>query len=687
MGTFGGAGEDALSPLIHLAFPLTAGSTLPQQSLSTRDTFDQPTVEELLKDEIRASQGWQIAHQAGYDGLIPGIPLVPNILYQLIDKMFDATPLGDFFSMEDIQEFLNNPSFMTFLDAVIPDLHASKITDGLFPIDMIEDLGDMLLEFLTEFSPLNALNLFNLVPDHLIGHVAVSTIGDFISNLINNPLFEHLESIDSTAYSWDATQFHTLPGGSAKVVADGSGAKDLLSNMVRVSEGQPLHLSGWVKWSGLTGTGTPIQLGLTNYLNGTAVSQPNIATHNVVPASTDWLQLQGDYTVPANVNGVRLRLTVAAAATAGTIWWDDTHLSKRGLLPQPLILGSVGATLLDDLQEARDDILTNASAILDRVLHSEYVNLLEALDPTGTLEAIEDRLDSFLDHFSPLNASNINAGNVALGFLEDVRTTLNTIYTRLFNHSTPGSDQHTLASNALAHVSDTLAGLTSQVTKLTNQLSTGAYANDDFERTASSLGANWDVAYPDGTGGTVRCDGHNAYFSKSGTADRIYVCRYTPLTTLTDDQIISTTLNSKAENPLLSGLTGNPAYNDVLGRMGTGDMATAANRNYIRFRIGDGNAWLYRVIGGAQSEISHDTYSGADPGPGSALTLVCGKDGDHRYLEARHNGNSVTGATDTGHMMGGAFRKCGFGGYARNWPVFLTQSAPGAVRMWTGGDQ
>jgi hypothetical protein len=532
-------------------------------------------------------------------------------------------------------------------------------------------------------SPLNSYNLFNLIPTMLVGQVPISNIGEQTTNLLVNPLFENLESVDSTVWAWDGTQHHSATGGSAKVTADGTGAKDLLSNLIPVTPGQKVDLSAWVKYTGLTGSGTPLRLGVTQYWNGSATTlQPDVASQGLVPPTSDWRQLSGSYTVPDNVDSLRMRLTVATTATAGTVWWSDLFLGKTGLLPNILVAGqNIGETLADDLGGLAGDVAGNAAAILGKAAQGDLVGLMNVLG--GSLSQIDDRMLSFLDDLSPLNGSNIQVGNILDDFLPGVRTTIENIFTGLLNLAAPPSNDpvtHTQAAGALSHVADTLAGLTSKVTELEAARTSGVTAFDDFERTSTTLGANWSVTYPSGSGGTVGCDGHNAFWQKAGSAGRVFVCRYIPLVTYGDFQINSITLNSAAENPI--SFLGDPAYNDVLGRV------SADNLNYVRFRMGAGEAWLTGVVNGIEVvELAHVTYSTPDPGPGSALVIVCGRAGNARYFQGKHNGNGVLEGVETGvaTMLGANYRYAGFGGRVRNYT--LTQSAPGAVRKWTGGDQ
>jgi hypothetical protein len=184
-------GADGLSDNIDLAFPLSAGSPIPGQSLANRDTFDQPTVEAMLKDDIRASQGWQSAHQAGYAGLPSGVPQIIGILAKVAEQItgipvstwvaqWTANPIvanlnavvtdslaAIYQTSVNIQQFLGSldftdPSFNLLtaaqqffdiilapinkiatlvggfiLSTIIPGLDASKITTGTFPQSML----------------------------------------------------------------------------------------------------------------------------------------------------------------------------------------------------------------------------------------------------------------------------------------------------------------------------------------------------------------------------------------------------------------------------------------------------------------------------------------------------------------------------------------------------------------------
>ena len=128
-------------------------------------------------------------------------------------------------------------------------------------------------------SPLNALNLFNLIPTDLLAHIPFSNIGSYVTNLIADPNF-----LDAEGFSGLEQWFHDATGGfngtgAAWTNADGT-SKELLGNLIPVSAGQVMPISGRALWQGLVGTGLPVALGVTGYGDTGAVTQQVIASHD-----------------------------------------------------------------------------------------------------------------------------------------------------------------------------------------------------------------------------------------------------------------------------------------------------------------------------------------------------------------------------------------------------------------------
>ena len=105
--TFGGAGADALSDLIAIAFPVTGtDGTVPGQS-----GHDQPTVEALLKEQIRNSAGWNNASSSLFAGLPAGIPFTIGLAASIVEQL-TGVPINDI-----LEPWLANPVVENLVDS------------------------------------------------------------------------------------------------------------------------------------------------------------------------------------------------------------------------------------------------------------------------------------------------------------------------------------------------------------------------------------------------------------------------------------------------------------------------------------------------------------------------------------------------------------------------------------------
>lgn len=128
---------------IGLEFAFSSGdSGVPGTLDSIPGAIDrtQSTITDILKGQMQDSSGWNAAHEAGYGEMTPGIPFVPNIIFQMADMLVDMTPLGAFFNLSDITSLFSAGT--SFFGGLIPGLDASKITSGSFPMEMITGLLD-----------------------------------------------------------------------------------------------------------------------------------------------------------------------------------------------------------------------------------------------------------------------------------------------------------------------------------------------------------------------------------------------------------------------------------------------------------------------------------------------------------------------------------------------------------------
>lgn len=145
--------------------------------------------------------------------------------------------------------------------------------------------------------------------------------GDFKNSLDNWIVYP------SGAWVHDPTQGNT-PRGSARCECDGT-VKTLLSSQNQVVEGDSIHFSTQVKWTGLVADDADVViiLGLSTYLDGELVDGDIVLSPVAYSTdTTDWIRLVGDWTAPSGIDMVRVRITVTDQATGGTVWVDSVEI-------------------------------------------------------------------------------------------------------------------------------------------------------------------------------------------------------------------------------------------------------------------------------------------------------------------------------------------------------------------------
>lgn len=391
--------------ILQDAFAVTADGEIPGRAGLT-----QPVVEDILKGQMQDSSGWHAATDAAYGGLTPGVPLTPNIFMNL-GSAITGLDLGTWPGsgpggwqdeinnvLADVNNFFNNLAAMF---GVTVDFN-----DVAFDVDQAFD--DFFNELFTD--PIQALVgvftdptwLFDIFSDISIGQLNLGG-----TNLILNPLFDDEDAVaDDPFWTWDGTTT-TSGSNSVKVTADGT-VKELQSNTIKVTPGQTMFASIKVKWSGLTGTGSPIQFRIYKFAatpegQWTPTGVPTILESVPFSANGGFVEIDGSYTVEAGVDGVGFICYVGDTATAGTVWFAKAFATKTGLLEQAWvknldeqfagILDVFGLGFLDDL--IAPDVEGIWSSIITDLLNP--LALLQDIFGRDTLVEIRDGITNILE--------------------------------------------------------------------------------------------------------------------------------------------------------------------------------------------------------------------------------------------------------------------------------------------------
>ncbi|MGC5249651.1 hypothetical protein ACPXB3_22335, partial [Gordonia sp. DT219] len=93
--------------------------------------------------------------------------------------------------------------------------------------------------------------------------------------------------------------------------------------------------------------------------------------------------ISGAYTPDAGVTGVRVRITVEAALTGGTVWWDDVELRKTATsVPQQWVSGLTAA--LSQLGDDISDALNWIKDLIEKLTGQARTSLEDALTDAAT---------------------------------------------------------------------------------------------------------------------------------------------------------------------------------------------------------------------------------------------------------------------------------------------------------------
>lgn len=442
-----------------------------------------------------------------------------------------------------------------------------------------EDLQEWAQDLLTIVSPLNALNLFNLV-------VPIGSITNTSPNILPFPGFDDVDSIHSNPlWFWDDEVGNLLPG-SVYYEADGVYAA-IRSDDIAVADDMKFIFSVKVYWEDLVFTDDPIQLKVRAFdADGVVIEEALLDAFTPLSSSSDpdtWTELSANSDVPTGATTLQLRLVVAASATSGTVWFDDASAQQTGLILEAWVDG------LAEKWQALFDIFAGVGGTLTKVGQA-WVNFLKTFgivdlsaladidpgdfDPTDILnyffEFVANPLEVIEDAFARLTNQDItdrifsafnNLGENLSDYLgQDSETVLGSVL---------GIFESALgAHKRLADAEDRLAALESVPTTIV----------DTFNRdAAASLGSGWTTTNSESGSGTLITDGSgNAAFSGSGTGNRTSLSHYNTTVLPGDNCVITVMFTSNPEDWTSASVS---PSNWIIGR------ANTANTTMIRLRF------------------------------------------------------------------------------------------------------
>jgi len=278
------------------------------------------------------------------------------------------------------------------------------------------DLRAWANKLLTSTSVLPSFNLNGVIPPELLALIGVGNIGNVQPNLITDAGFGSEAALQAgVGWTWDNSLNSTgSTGGAAKLACDG-GVKYMFSNLIAASAGQQLTVSVKTRYTKGSSAQANIIAAIRTYNGATVKSTDTVAsltatgTTSVGTTGADtagFKTITGTYTVPANVDTVRLVLGVTTGTSGTTVWFDEASLTKTSLLPQDLV-HNLGNTLQSLLP-------------ID-----EFNTLLSGVASTtgATVQQVVDVINGKLTPESALNGANILAGNISSEFIAELKAT------------------------------------------------------------------------------------------------------------------------------------------------------------------------------------------------------------------------------------------------------------------------
>jgi hypothetical protein len=201
---------------------------------------------------------------------------------------------------------------------------------------------------------------------------------------------------------------------------------------------------------------------------------------------------------------------------------------------------------------------------------------------------------------------------------------------------------------------------------------------DLFDGAAGNLSGDWSISYSGsfGAGGTIKQDGRgNAWWEGFGGILRTGRARYTTTQTATDKQVIATVMPLRVQDPSI----GSDSYLRLCGRMNT------AKDSFVYGEIGNNSAAIGCMIDGTRTEFTEVATATSN---GDSWEFLIGTASDYEYVLKR-NGITIVSWTEStpATYKGSDYRSVGFEMVAGDRLLFLAQTSPGTMAVFSADDQ
>jgi hypothetical protein len=449
----------------------------------------------------------------------------------------------------------------------------------------------------------------------------------------------------------------------------------------------------------------PLALTLLPYNNNTALSPATVVTTRPVAA---WTQISGFWTVPANVTSVFTRLSYGGTATSGSVWFDDTSLTKVGLMQQSLV---------DRLQEAwrglwdgafgsggEDKTSDDAGAVLGFVSSTANNGVVNAAAADGKAQTIADGVEEAMTGQAPpvggaapgavkthLQGLNLNLfgqnflgtelqlpaiPDIPVGKSLDMRGIFNNVVlglqgktsTAISGTGLPGLDDifksAKAANDAITTLGQAVAGLQ---TNATNTSNSGKSDFTDFS-SFSPFNNNVGLLYSGASTSALVSSGGQAVWQISGQGTRWAQGVFTRTATNTNWQKVGIAFGSAPEADWLSNT--NPAFNYILGRVNNtytveagdntlaGPIGTVVSRgqHYVFVKFSKTSFTVGYTTNGTAATPTETLFPAPTGGwpyaheftPGAVYYLECGTDAGQTVYRVSRNGTPLLTIPATG---------------------------------------